>query len=169
MKSRNGISREFRITIVENGVRTIYDFSFRHQRLEEWTKEKWLYYEIIDGTKKQRFKFFHTYIRIDWSELIVGEDADKLQEIRNAEFRGAKILITPHIDVPGRFFDVLSLKSDSGDSEEIKFSQSMNHPTSAGNEGTVITYVTAYPQHYWNIVNPSNQSAVSTICFEEFI
>ena len=159
MNSRNGISKQFRF-IVDDSV--VLDFSFKHHRLEEWTQEKWTVAKLIDGRIKQKFLYLHTYFRIDWSELIVGEDADKLSVIRNSEFAGSKLIVIPHIDLPGRFFDVISLKSDSGDSEQINFSQIINSRNSPGNRGTIMVFQTKYPQYHWDIRDPSNQPLRAT-------
>ena len=166
MNSRNGISKEFRFIIDDT---TRIDFSFKHQALEEWTKEKWINHTLIDGVVKQKFLYFHTYFKIDWSQLITGSDSDKLQQLRNAEFNGSKIELVPHIDLPGRLFDVITLKSDSGESQEINFSQIVNHRTSPGNKGTIMIFKTKYPQYYWDIRDPSLQQTVSAPAMEEFI
>jgi hypothetical protein len=157
MNSRNGISKQFRFKI--DGITTL-DFSFKHQSLEEWTKEKWINHTLIDGSIKQKFLYLHTFFKIDWSELITGPDSDKLQQLRNAEFNGSKIEITPHIDLPRRHFEVVSLKSDSGESEQINFSQIINHRYSPGNKGVVMTFRTKYPQYSWDIRDPSNQQGI---------
>lgn len=166
MNSRNGVSKDFRI-IIDDSV--ILNFSFKHQALEEWTQEKWASAITIDGKVKQKFLYFHTYFKIDWSELITGPDADKLQQLRNAEFNGSKIVIVPHTDLPGRTFDVVTLKSDSGDSEQINFSQIINHRSSPGNKGTVMIFKTKYPQYFWDIRDPSLQQTVSAPAMEEYI
>lgn len=166
MNSRNGVSKNFRF-IIDN--HTILEFSFKHQALEEWTQEKWATAIIIDGRVKQKFLYFHTFFKIDWSQLITGSDSDKLQQLRNAEFNGSKIVIVPHTDLPGRIFDVVTLKSDSGDSEQINFSQIINKRSSPGNKGTVMIFKTKYPQHYWDIRDPSLQHSVSAIVGEEWI
>jgi len=166
MNSRNGISKEFRF-IIDGNIRL--DFSFKHQALEEWTKENWLYDNTIEGVDIQKFLHFHTYFKIDWSQLIVGPDADKLQQLRNAEFNGSKIELVPHTDLPGRLFDVITLKSDSGESQEINFSQIINHRTSPGNKGTIMIFKTKYPQYFWDIRDPSNQQTVSAPVMEEYI
>lgn len=170
MNSRNGISKEFRILITDKdtGVETYYTFSFKHQALEEWTREKWLYDTIIDGSDRQNFLYLHYYFRIDWSELITGPDADQLKEIRNAEYQGHGIKITPHIDVPGREFKVFSLKDNSGNTDDIKFAQIINHRNSPGNKGTIMIYKTTDQYYAWDITDPSNQQGVSAIGMEEF-
>lgn len=170
MNSRNGISKEFRVSVKDKitGVETYYTFSFKHQALEEWVREKWLYDTIIDGSDTQELKYLHYFFRIDWTELIVGADADLLKEIRNAEYRGDTIFITPHIDVPGREFEVFSLKDSNGNSDDIKFAQIINHRNSPGNRGTVMIYKTVRPYYSWEITDPSNQQGVSTIGMEEF-
>ncbi|MBL8008113.1 MAG: hypothetical protein JNJ56_11320 [Ignavibacteria bacterium] len=166
MKSRNGVSKNFKF-IIDNS--TGLTFSFKHQSLEEWTEEKWITHTLINGIVKQQFLYFHTFFRIDWSELITGEDADKLQILRNAEFNGSKIVIIPHTDLPARNFDVVSLKSDSGISEKISFSQIVNHRYSPGNKGTVMIFRTKYPQYQWDIRDPSVQQGIATISYERFI
>lgn len=170
MLSRNGISSNFRITIVDavTNAHTHLIFSFVHQALEEYTREKWLLHKFDDGTKEQKFLYLHTFFRIDWSELIQGPDADKLEIVRNAEFRGSRLLITPHTDVPGRFFEVITMKSDSGDSQDIYFNQTIDSKMSIGNKGTVMFLETKYPQQHWSIVDPEDQLTVVTGTFEEY-
>ena len=159
MNSRNGVSKQFKFKIDDEVSLT---FSFKHHALEEWTQEKWVKHTTIGGVVIQKFLYFHTYFRIDWTELIIGEDADKLQQIRNAEYRGSKLLLIPHLDIPSRNFDVVTLKSDSGDSEQIVFSQIYNGRTSPGNKGMVMVFQTKYPQHNWDIRDPSNQQGITT-------
>lgn len=157
MKSRNGISKEFKF-IIDDTIKLT--FSFRHQALEEWTLEKWAYATLIDGRVKQKFLYFHTFFKIDWSQLIDGEDADRLQILRNSEFNGSKLELVPHLDIPSRLFDVVTFKSEEGDSQEINFSQTINHASSVGNKGTIMLYRTKYPQYFWDIRDPSNQQGV---------
>lgn len=164
MKSRNGISKNFRFIIDDT---TVLEFSFMHQALEEWTEEKWIYHTFDDGSKEQRFLHIDYYFKIDWSELITGEDSDKLTILRNAEFAGSKIELCPHTDVPGRIFDVITAKGDDG-SQSVTFSQIINHRNSLGNKGTIMTFVTRNPHYSWDIVDPSLQQGVSTIGMEEF-
>jgi hypothetical protein len=166
MKSRNGVSKNFRFIIDSH---TILEFSFKHQALEEWTQEKWATAITIDGRVKQKFLYFHTFFKIDWSQLITGSDSDKLQQLRNAEFNGSKIEIVPHTDLSGRIFDVVTLKSESGESQEINFSQTINHRNSSGNKGTIMIFKTKYPQYYWDIRDPSLQQSVSAFVGEEYI
>lgn len=168
MNSRNGVSRSFRFIIDDDFANSLI-FSFKHQALEEWTQEKWATAITLDGRVKQKFLYLHTFFRIDWTELIIGEDSDKLKILRNAEFNGSKLEIVPHTDLSGRKFDVITYKSDSGDSEQIKFSQIMNNSNSPGNQGTVMLYMTKYPQHYWDIRDPSIQQGVSTMTGEEYM
>jgi len=166
MKSRNGISKQFRF-IIDDSI--ILDFSFKHQALEEWTQEKWVKQTDIGGVVKQKFLYFHTFFRIDWSQLITGEDADKLQILRNAEYTGSKLLLVPHLDLATREFDVVSFKSESGDSEQINFSQIINKRSSPGNKGTVMIFQTKYPQFYWDIRDPSNEQSVVSRKFQRLI
>lgn len=163
MNSRNGISKTFRF-IIDDTVKL--NFSFKYQSLEEWTQEKWISHMLIDGRIKQQFLYFHTFFKIDWSQLITGEDADKLQQLRNAEFTGSKLELMPHIDLPRRYFDVVTLKSDSGDSEQISFSQIINKRSSPGNKGTVMIFRTKWPQFNWDIRDPSNQKGQVTKIFQ---
>jgi NAD(P)H-hydrate repair Nnr-like enzyme with NAD(P)H-hydrate dehydratase domain len=166
MRSRNGVSENFKITIDDSIQLT---FSFKHQALEEWTQEKWVTAMTIGGVVKQKFLYFHTFFRIDWSQLIVGPDADKLQQVRNAEFNGSKIVITPHIDLPSRYFDVVTLKSSNGDSEQIHFSQIENDRNSLGNRDTVMIFRTKWPQYSWDIRDPSAQQGLTSTAMERFI
>ena len=157
MKSRNGVSSQFLFTITNKntGVRTKLYFSFKHQALEERTKEKWIVDTYDDGTEEQLLLHLWYYFKIDWTELMEGEDADKLQIVRNAEFRGDKLELTPHIDVPKRHFVVTSLKDDKGE-QDIMFAQIMNDRKSPGNRGAIIVYKSRTYQS-WEIVDPSNQ------------
>ena len=158
MNSRNGISKTFRF-IIDDTIKL--NFSFKYKALDEWTQEKWIFNTVIDGVVKQKFLYFHTFFKIDWSQLIIGTDSDKLQQLRNAEFAGSKIELMPHIDLPRRYFDVVTLKSKSGDSEQINLSQIINRRRSPGNQGTVMIFQTRWPQYFWDIRDPSNQKGVA--------
>lgn len=166
MNSRNGISKNFKL-IIDDSIKLT--FSFKYQALEEWTEEKWITHTLINGIIKQKFLYFHTFFRIDWSELITGTDADQLQILRNAEFNGSKIVLVPHLDLPTRYFDVVTFKSDGGISERINFSQIINNRNSPGNKGTVMIFRTKYPQYTWDIRDPDVQEGISTISMERFI
>jgi hypothetical protein len=168
MNSRNGVSRSFRFIIDDDSTNAL-NFSPKHQALEEWTQEKWANAICIDGRVKQKFLYLHTFFRIDWSELITGEDADKLEILRNKEFTGSKIVIVPHTDLPGRRFDVVTYKSESGDSEQIRFSQIQNRANSPGNQGTVMIFMTKWPQYHWSISDPSTQQGVSAFSGKEYM
>lgn len=162
MFSRNGVSKQFKIRIVDKvtGATTDHTFSFKHQALTEWTREKWIYHEFNDGTVEQQFQWLKHYFEINWAELIIGDDSDKLKEVRNAEFRGDGLILTPHLDVPRRNFNIISFKNDNGDSEEINFSQMINQTDSPGNKGTVMLYVTRGPVSSWETVDPSTLAGV---------
>lgn len=167
MNSRNGVSREFRFTIEHPVTRTriVIDFSFKYQAMKYWTVEKWITHTDIGGRRKQKFQYLHHYFQIDWSQLITGGDADQLSRVRNAEFDGAKLLLTPHTDVAFREYEVMSLKDSSGN-QEIEFSQIANQPWSPGNQGTVVTYVTVNPVYHWEIIDPSVQQGIISRIFQ---
>lgn len=167
MNSRNGVSREFRFTIEHpiTRTRTVIDFSFKYQAMKYWTVEKWITHTDIAGRRKQKFLYLHHYFQIDWSQLITGTDADQLSRVRNAEFAGAKLLLTPHTDVAFREFEVVSVKDESG-YQQIEFSQIANQPWSPGNQGTTVTYVTANPVYQWEIIDPSVQRGIISRTFQ---
>ena len=166
MNSRNGVSKDFRFRIEDPVTRTsiVIDFSFKYQAMKYWTREKWITHTDIGGRDKQKFLYLHHYFQIDWSQLITGTDADQLSRVRNAEFRGAKLFLTPHTDVAFREYEVYSVK-ESGQSE-VEFSQFMNQPHSPGNKGTVITYKTVEPHYQWEIIDPSIQRGIISRIFQ---
>lgn len=141
------------------------DFSFKYQAMKYWTVEKWITHMDIAGKRKQKFLYLHHYFQIDWSQLITGTDADQLSRVRNAEFAGAKLLLTPHTDVAFREFEVVSVKDESG-YQQIEFSQIANQPWSPGNQGTTVTYVTANPVYQWEIIDPSVQRGIISRTFQ---
>lgn len=160
MNSRNGTSKEFRFSLIHPVTRTkiVIDFSFKYQAMKYWTVEKWITHTDIGGRDKQQFLYLHHYFQIDWSQLIVGEDADKLAQLRNAEFQGAQLFITPHTDVASREFEVMSVK-ESG-TQQLEFSQIFNRDDSPGNRGLIITYKTVRPGYNWEIIDPSIQQGI---------
>jgi hypothetical protein len=166
MNSRNGISKQFRFKVEDPVTRTptYFDFSFKYQSMKYWTKETWVVHTDLGGTDHDKFRYLHHYFEINWSELITGEDADKLSAIRNAEFRGARLFITPHIDVLSREFEVKSVK-ESGE-QIIEFSQIVNNSMSPGNKGTIIVYKTVRPHYRWDIVDPSTQQGIISSIFQ---
>jgi hypothetical protein len=91
MNSRNGVSKEFRFTVEHPVTRTriVIDFSFKYQAMKYWTVEKWITHMTL-AERKQKFLYLHHYFQIDWSQLIVGADADQLSRVRNAEFSRGK-------------------------------------------------------------------------------
>lgn len=167
MNSRNGTSREFRFTIEPADTRTriVIDFSFKYQAMKYWTVEKWVTHIDIGGYRKQKFLYLHHYFQIDWSQLITGEDSDKLARVRNTEFTGGRIFLTPHTDVASREFEVVSLKDSSG-MQEVEFSQIVNQPWSPGNQGTIMTFVTVKPYYQWDIIDPSVQQGTISQIFQ---
>lgn len=160
MNSRNGTSKEFRIAMIHpvKKAKVTIDFSFRYQAMKYWTREKWISHTDIGGREKQKFLYLHHYFQIDWGQLIVGDDADKLSRVRNAEFQGARIFITPHTDIPSREFEVISLKQ-SGE-QDLEFSQWFNRDDSPGNKGMIVTYKTVNPYYNWEIMDPDIQQGI---------
>ncbi len=169
MNSRDGVSKQFRFIVInkDTGVKTKYLFSFKHKALEQKRKEFYNFATDIGGKDKQKFKYLHRYFRIDWSELMTGEDSDKYNIVDNAEKQGHRLLLQPHIDTQ-QIYEVFSLKSSDG-TREVVFTQIVNLRNSPGNKGTVVDYKTVYPTYDWAIVNPSNQQAVSALAFEEYM
>ncbi len=161
MKSRNGISKDFKICITDDlGVETNLTFSFKHQHLKYFIDEKYAYATTISGADKQKFLYAHHYFEISWSELIAGEDADKLVQVINAERLGHKIELMPHTDLPSVLYEVIRVKDSSGMTERMEFSQTINHRNSLGNKGVVLNYKTKNPSQSWEIYDPSNQQGI---------
>ena len=169
MNSRNGVSKQFKFYITDStGVKTTLTFSFKHNALRYFNKEKYLFDTIIDGSDKQKFLWAHDYFEIDWNELIVGEDSDKLAQVVNAERTGLKVELQPHIDVVGNIYQVFREKSGDGETE-MQFSQIVNSRQSPGNQGVVLKFKTVKPSQVFKIFDPSQQSSVSAMTFEEYI
>jgi hypothetical protein len=169
MKSRDGVSKQFRFYVIDKdtGISTPYLFSFKHKKLTQSRTEWWRVSRDIGGVHKQKAKYLHRLFRIDWSDLMDGEDADKYNIVDNAEKQGHRLKLQPHIDTQ-QIYEVFSVK-DSDGTRKVVFTQTVNSRNSLGNEGTVVDYITVYPTYDWAMVNPSNQQSVSALGFEEFI
>lgn len=154
MKSRNGVSKNFRFRVVEGTAKTNYDFSFKHNALEEFYEEKFLYTEVWDYSVKQKFKCLIYFFTIKWIDLFDGVDSDKYKEVTNAERRGAQIFIIPHLDVPRRHFQVIRLKDSKGELR-TEFSQTIDSRESQGNKGTVSEWRTVGTFSSWETIDPS--------------
>ena len=58
---------------------------------------------FLNGSKKKKVLFVNLRWVIDWSGALEKPDALQVNKVKNAEYQGKTIYLTPHSDVPREF------------------------------------------------------------------
>lgn len=158
MKNYVNGTGKFRFRISKNGSNSILDFTFRFKSLFEIENPFSVRHQYTDGsiTKKN---LFHTYeFILDYSEYFEKPDALKIQQIKNAEYEGADIFITPHIDCPEQEYQVRII--------DEKRQLSTHYKTA--NKDYIIRFETVKSYNRYSWTDPNNHNVIFSESFFEF-
>lgn len=153
----NGYDRPSFALTDSNGVVEIITLSFKYQALKEYYEKHSIIHKIIDGSKKKKPLHVDYEWRLFYDQSIEKEDLLKIGKIENAEFEGKSIRLTPHIDYPWRYIDVIILD----EKREIDLMPHGRGNETTANKGFVISFVNKSAITQINIIDPDFIPAIS--------
>lgn len=155
-QSING-SDKFRIRLVDaSGISETLNFSFRYQALNEYDTTVSIRHELIKGSIIKKPKFVKLKWEIDFTEWLEKNDAKLINKLKNAEMDGYKIFLTPHIDLPGRYFQVNIVE------DERKLGKHYGRYTP--NKDYVITFENTNTINRHNWLDPDDIPVITHVC-----
>lgn len=160
----NGYDR-FRITIIDSSNnQTVYDFTAKYQALTEYYEKISIEQRDISGLVKKKIKYVDHEFRISYPDAIEKDDLLKFKQVENAEIEGKQILLTPHIDYPWRFFDVVIID----ERREIGLMSHFRGNERTMNKGFEIAFKNKWPIHDVKLIDPDYIPVVSAFVYNEF-
>ena len=153
-------SQRFSIRLIDkNGRSKILSFSSFKKTLLEYDQAISILHNFNDGTREKILKYANYKFVIDLSEYMILGDGLLINEIKNTEFEGGKIFITPHSNYPWREYEVLIIDDER---------QLGQHPNGVLNKDYIISFMTKYPILRYDWVNPNIMPLVVSETFFEF-
>lgn len=160
----NGYDK-FRIrTVNSSGTETIHDFSFKYQALREYYEKISTTDVFTDGSREKKVHYLEYEFRIFYTQGIESPDLLRFGYIEEAENRGDRIHIVPHIDYPWREFEVIIL-------DEKRTIDTMPHgrgKDSTINSGYEISFINKYPITNIQMADPNYIPVISAMAYCEF-
>lgn len=158
-KAVNGY-RNCKLRLVDSeGNQEIIEFSSSRIIITETDAPTSIWHKFNSGDKEKSLKYVEYKWTLDLSEYMEVMDAMQLNRIKNAEFEGKSIFLTPHLDYPWREYEVIIPDEER---------QLGTLQVGAGNSGYVISFQTktAYKNFGW--VNANILPVVAAETFFEF-
>ncbi len=152
--------RNCKIRIVdEKGKQEAIKFSSNRIIITETEIPASIRHKFNSGDKEKLPCYIELKWTLDLSEYMNVMDAMQLDKIKNAEFKGNRIFLTPHLDYPWREYEVLVLDEER---------QTTPIAAGYGTTGYIINFESrgAFKQYSW--VNPNVIPVVAAESFFEF-
>ena len=136
-----------------------FDFRMRYTAMREYYEAHFKQTTVKGGIIKRKFKYLYYFYVIDFSGAIEKDEGEKVKKIVNYELAGKIIILIPHIDVPGRYDEVIT-ETSSGVTEKTEFSLAPQADYAKGNTGLILRYRSAKP---WTQINWFDSEAITSL------